>query len=104
MPRYFYQCTLDQQTEKIKQVAKDKSGKADHYIVHVEGVEAMVPYKGPVRFIVEELCAGIRSGFTYSGAKNIKELWKSAQFIQISAAGYRESMAHDVVLQSIDKT
>jgi len=91
-------------TEKIKQVAKDKSGKAEHYVVHVEGVEAMVPYKGPVRFIIEELCAGVRSGLTYSGAKNIGELWEKAQFIQITTAGYRESTAHDVILQSIDNT
>lgn len=86
-------------TEKMKQVAKDKSGKTDKYIVHVEGVEAMVHYKGPVRNIVEDLCAGVRSGYTYSGAKNVKELWKNAQFIQITNAGYRESTAHDVVLQ-----
>jgi len=91
-------------TEKMKQVAKDMKGKPDHYIVHVEGVEAMVPYKGPVRLIVEDLCAGIRSGFTYSGAKNIKALWKNAQFIQITPAGYRESTAHDVILQTIEST
>lgn len=90
-------------TEKIKQVAKDKDGKPEHYIVHVEGVEAMVAYKGPVRNIIEELCAGVKSGLTYSGAKNLKELWKNAQFIQITTAGYRESQAHDVILQSIDK-
>jgi IMP dehydrogenase len=89
-------------TEKIKQVVKDKSGKTEHYILHVEGVEAMVPYKGPVRAIVEDICAGVRSGFTYSGAKNIKELWEKAQFVQITTAGYRESTAHDVILQSID--
>lgn len=91
-------------TEKIKQVSKDKKGKADHYILHVEGVEAMVPYKGPVRYIVEDLCAGVKSGFTYSGAKDIKELWKNAQFVQITTAGYRESTAHDVILQTIDKS
>lgn len=86
-------------TEKIKQVGKDKVGKSENYILHVEGVEAMVPYKGPVSGIVQELCAGVKSGLTYSGAKNIRELWNNAQFIQITAAGYRESNAHDVILQ-----
>lgn len=90
-------------TEKMKQVAKDGNGKSSHYITHVEGVEAMVRYKGPVRDVVESLCAGIRSGLTYSGAKNIADLWKNAEFIQITTAGYRESQAHDVVLQSLDK-
>src|SRR3989344_1810052 len=82
-------------TEKMKQVAKDGNGKGENYIVHVEGIEAMVAYKGPVRNIVEDLCAGIRSGLTYSGAKNIEELWKNAQFVQITNAGYRESQPHD---------
>ncbi len=86
-------------TEKIKQVGKDKSGKSENYVIHVEGVEAMVPYKGPVGNIVQELCAGIKSGYTYSGAKNVKDLWRNAQLIQITAAGYRESNAHDVILQ-----
>jgi len=90
-------------TEKMKQITKDKNGKADHYIIHVEGVEALVNYKGPVSDVVEGLCAGIKSGFTYSGAKNINELWKNAQLIQITNAGFRESQAHDVILQSIDK-
>jgi IMP dehydrogenase len=86
-------------TEKMKQVSKDKEGKSEHYIIHVEGVEAMVQYKGPVRNIVEDLCAGIRSGFTYSGATDVRELWKNAQFIQITNAGYRESTPHDVILR-----
>ena len=89
-------------TEKMKQVSKDSNGKSEKYILHVEGVEAMVHYKGPVRNVIEDLCAGIKSGLTYSGAKNIKELWKNAQFIQITPAGLRESQAHDVMLQSID--
>jgi len=90
-------------TEKMKQVVKDKCGKSDKYIVHVEGVEAMVHYKGPVRNIIEGLGAGIRSGFTYSGARNVKELWENAELIQITTAGYRESTAHDVTLQAVDK-
>jgi len=90
-------------TEKIKQIAKDKNGKEDHYIIHVEGVEALVNYKGSVSQVVEELCAGIRSGFTYSGAQNIRELWKKAQFVQITNAGFRESQPHDVIIRTIDK-
>jgi IMP dehydrogenase len=59
----------------------------------------MVPYKGPVADIVEGLCAGIRSGFSYSGAHNIKELHQKAQFIQITQSGYKESQPHDVIVR-----
>ncbi|KKQ58537.1 MAG: inosine-5'-monophosphate dehydrogenase, IMP dehydrogenase [Microgenomates group bacterium GW2011_GWC1_38_14] len=89
-------------TEKIKQINMDSNGKSKHYTIHVEGVEAMVKYKGPVKDIVTELCAGIKSGLSYSGAKNIKEFWRNAQFIQITAAGYRESQAHDVLPRQVE--
>lgn len=87
-------------TEKKRQVTKDKTGKESHYVLHVEGVEALVAYKGPVANIVEGLTAGIRSGLSYSGAGTIKEFWRKAQLIQITTAGYRESQAHDVLVQS----
>lgn len=85
--------------EKARQIEKDSANKKPHYAIHVEGVEAMVKYKGPLEEVVDSLCAGIRSGFSYSGAKNIKELWKKAQFIQITDAGFSESKPHDVYLR-----
>jgi IMP dehydrogenase len=86
-------------TEKMKQLQKDATGKEVTYALHVEGVEAMVPAKGPVKHVIESLCAGIRSGLTYSGARTIEELWEKAQFVQITQAGYRESQAHDVIVR-----
>jgi len=85
--------------EKVRQLKKDSTNKKPHYSIHVEGVEAMVKYKGPLSEVVDSLTAGIRSGYSYSGAKNIKELWRKAQFIQITGAGYRESQSHDVILR-----
>lgn len=81
--------------EKDRQIEKH-NGHKPHFKLHIEGVEAMVKYKGPVSEILDQLCAGIKSGLSYSGAKNIKELWEKAQFIQITGAGLRESGAHDV--------
>jgi IMP dehydrogenase len=49
---------------------------------------------------VEALCAGIRSGLSYSGAFTISELHERAEFIQISGAGYQESQAHDVLVRA----
>lgn len=84
--------------EKKRQLQKDKSHKSSTYSLHVEGVNAMVKYKGPVKDVIDSFCAGIRSGFSYSGAKNIIELHQKAKFIRISSAGLRESHAHDVLV------
>jgi len=67
------------------------------YLNHVEGVKAFVPFKGPVSGVADQMEAGIRSGFSYCGAKNIPELWKNAKFIRITPQGVRESGTHDVM-------
>lgn len=69
-----------------------------HYVKQIEGVESVVPYKGTLKSIVEKFSANIRSGFSYSGAKQIEDLWKNAKFVRITSQGLRESGAHDVVL------
>jgi IMP dehydrogenase len=61
-----------------------------------EGVEAMVPARGPVKDIVYQLIGGLRSGLSYAGAATIEELWTQAEFVRITAAGQRESGTHDV--------
>lgn len=85
---------------KLNQLEKYKNGKGNTYILHVEGVEALVPYKGPVAGVIDDLMAGVRSGLSYSGAKNIKELWEKAQFIRVTQAGIRENNPHNVILNS----
>ena len=61
-----------------------------------EGVEAVVPYRGHVSEIVYQLVGGLRSGLSYGGARSITELQENAEFIEITAAGVRESRSHDV--------
>ena len=61
-----------------------------------EGVEAMVPYKGSVTDIITQITGGIRSGLSYCGAHNIKQMHENAEFIKISGAGFAESQPHDV--------
>ncbi len=64
--------------------------------VVAEGVEAMVPMRGPVKDIVYQLVGGLRSGLSYAGATSIAELWANAEFVRITSAGKAESGAHDV--------
>ncbi len=61
-----------------------------------EGVEAVVPYRGHVGEVLYQMVGGLRSGLSYGGAHNIKELQENAEFVEITPAGVRESGSHDV--------
>ncbi|NTU60837.1 MAG: IMP dehydrogenase, partial [Caldiserica bacterium] len=61
-----------------------------------EGIEGMVPYKGPLSDIVYQLVGGLRSGMGYCGAGNIDQLRKNARFVRITTAGLKESHPHDI--------
>jgi len=86
-------------SEKKRQMQKDGSNKNGDYALHIEGVEGLIKYKGPLKKVIAQYLAGIQSGLSYSGARNIRELWKKAQFIQITSAGYKESQSHTVILR-----
>ncbi|GAB4219392.1 MAG: IMP dehydrogenase [Candidatus Microgenomates bacterium] len=75
---------------------KDESVKRDLKKYAAEGVEAVVPYRGSVVDLVNQLLGGVKSGFSYSGAENLSEFWEKAEFIQITQASLIESGPHDV--------
>jgi len=62
-----------------------------------EGVEAVVPYRGSIKDVLTQMIGGLRSGMSYCGARTIDELWTKAQFIQITTAGWKESLPHDTL-------
>ncbi len=63
-----------------------------------EGIEARVPYKGPLSNLIYQLVGGLRAGMGYVGASTIGEMKEKARFVQITSAGLRESHPHDVVI------
>jgi IMP dehydrogenase len=63
-----------------------------------EGIEGMVPFKGALAGLVHQLTGGLRSGMGLTGSKDIETLRTKAKFVRISAAGLKESHAHDVVV------
>ena len=63
-----------------------------------EGIEGMVPYKGPLSAMVQQLVGGLRAGMGYTGTATIKELQQKARFVRISSAGLKESHVHDVII------
>jgi IMP dehydrogenase len=58
----------------------------------------MVPHKGPVSTLLTQLTGGVRSGMGLAGAATLPELVRKARFVRITAAGLRESHAHDVII------
>jgi len=60
----------------------------------LEGISTTIPYKGSVVGIVESLTQNVRSGLSYSGARNITQLQAKAEFIIQSNASQIESSTH----------
>ena len=61
-----------------------------------EGIEGMVPFRGPVKNTIHQLTGGIRSSLGYCGCTTIDEFGSKSEFIEITAAGVRESHPHEV--------
>lgn len=77
---------------------KKYAGSSTYKQKHVEGVSGLVPYRGSVSDIVIKLTEGIRSGCSYQGALNLKELKANPEFVVISNAGFKESHPHNVIV------
>lgn len=86
--------------EKTRQVKKDSNGKTKEYTIHIEGVAGLVKYKGTIEDVFNSYLAGIKSGLSYCGAKNLNELVKNAEFVQITSSGIVENKPHDLVTYS----
>jgi IMP dehydrogenase len=71
--------------------------KADNLSLHVEGEKTLVECRGPVKRILTKYLQGLASGMSYGGAKNIEDICGKAEFIEISSAGMKESIAHGII-------
>ncbi len=61
-----------------------------------EGIEGRVPYKGALSAVIHQLMGGVRAAMGYCGCPTIDALRTRAEFVEITAAGMRESHVHDV--------
>ena len=61
-----------------------------------EGIEGMVPFRGPVRNTIHQLIGGVRSSMGYCGCETIDKFGKESNFVQITAAGIKENHPHEV--------
>ena len=62
-----------------------------------EGIEALKEVAGSVDETVENLAGGLRAGLGYLGAEDLPALREKARFVQVTAAGQKESSPHDVI-------
>ncbi len=88
-------------------LAAMKRGSSDRYFQNKsveakklvpEGIEGRVPYKGPVKDVVYQLCGGLRSGMGYCGTETIKDLIENSKMVRITNAGLQESHPHDITI------
>jgi IMP dehydrogenase len=63
-----------------------------------EGIEGMVPYRGTISDIIHQMVGGLRSSMGYLGSKDIPTFQTTAEFVEITSAGLRESHVHDVTI------
>jgi IMP dehydrogenase len=75
-----------------------QEGSTDTRKLVPEGIEARVPYKGPVSDTVFQLVGGLQSGMGYCGAGTLEELKERARFYRVTSVGLRESHPHDVTI------
>ena len=73
-----------------------REDQTDFSPIVAEGVEAVVPLRGDVASVVQELVGGLRSGMSYSNAGTIGQMQERARFVRITPAGLKESHPHDV--------
>lgn len=81
------------------QGSKDRYGQADVRQASKlvpEGVEGLVPYRGPLSDFVYQLVGGVRAGMGYCGTRTIDQLRRDSRFCRVTSASMVESHPHDI--------
>jgi len=85
----------------MKEGSKDRYFQADvesEIKLVPEGIEGMVPLRGPLSANIHQLTGGLRAGMGYTGCASVGELQQRARFVRITGAGLKESHVHDVTI------
>ena len=77
---------------------QEVKGPMKHAKLVPEGIEGVVPYKGPVNEVLFQLIGGLKSSMGYCGAEDISAMKEKARFIKITASGMTESHPHDITI------
>ena len=63
-----------------------------------QGIEGMVPFRGPVANVIIQFVGGLRYSFGYCGARTVPEFQRKAKMARVTAAGLREAHPHDILM------
>jgi len=63
-----------------------------------EGIEGRVAYRGSIADIIHQMTGGLRSSMGYLGSATIGIFQETAEFVEITSAGLKESHVHDVTI------
>jgi IMP dehydrogenase len=63
-----------------------------------EGIEGRVPYKGPVGNVIHQMVGGLKAAMGYTGCATVDEMKEKARFVRMTAAGFKESHAHNITI------
>jgi len=63
-----------------------------------EGIEGRVAYRGSIADIIHQMTGGLRSSMGYLGSGTITIFQETAEFVEITSAGLKESHVHDVTI------
>lgn len=77
---------------------QEVKGPMKHAKLVPEGIEGVVPYKGPVNDVLFQLIGGLKSSMGYCGAENVPAMKENARFVKITASGMTESHPHDITI------
>ena len=58
----------------------------------IEGEETMIPYKGPVKAVIDSISDGLRSTMSYMNCFSISELKAADSFAVLSHSSYLERL------------
>ena len=61
-----------------------------------EGTDFRAPVAGTAQEVIDKFLGGVRSGMTYNGARDIKELQRKAEFVKVTRAYKTESNPRSV--------
>jgi len=63
-----------------------------------QGIEGLVPFRGPVSDVIHQFVGGLKYSLGYCGAKTVEEFHKTAKMIRVTSAGLREAHPHDITM------
>jgi IMP dehydrogenase len=81
-------------------------GSADRYFQQdikkeklvAEGVEGIIPFRGPLSTVIHQLVGGLKASMGYTGNKTVQEMRKNCKFVRITNSGLKESHPHSIVI------